>query len=81
MGRSIKDTAMTPTLLEFAVGVVLLVVAWQIGITIAPWIIQEIRGLKTELDEVAEEVVPNQTEEVNPAYSEKSGSNHNYKNN
>ena len=72
---------MTPTLLEFAVGVVLLVVAWQIGVTIAPWIFQKLRGLKAELDEVAEEIVPDHTEEVNPNHQEETGSNHNYKNN
>jgi hypothetical protein len=72
---------MTPTLLEFAVGVILLVVAWQIGVTIAPWIFQKLRGLKDELDEVVEEVAPEHTETLRPNAKEESGSNHNYKNN
>ena len=72
---------MTPTLLEFAVGVVLLVVAWQIGVTIAPWIFQKLRGLKNELDEVAEEVAPEHTEPFSPNPNEETGSNHKYRNN
>ena len=72
---------MSITLLEFVVAGILLVVAWQIGIAITPWIIQKIRGLKTELDQVAEEIVPDHTEEVSPSHQEESGSNHNYRNN
>jgi hypothetical protein len=72
---------MTPTLLEFAIGVVLLVVAWQIGVTIAPWIFQKLRGLKNELDEVAEEIAPEHTEPLSPNPKEETESNHKYRNN
>jgi hypothetical protein len=72
---------MSITLLEFVVAGILVVVAWQIGIAIAPWIIQKIRGLKHELDEVAEEIGPDYTEEVSSNHQEESGSNHKYRNN
>ena len=72
---------MSITLLEFVVAGILLVVAWQIGITIAPWIIQKIRGLKADLDEVAEEIEPDHTEPISTNHPEKSGSNHKYRNN
>jgi hypothetical protein len=48
---------MTPTLLELAVAIILIVVAWQIGIAIAPAIMRGLRSLKEEVDEAAEEVV------------------------
>jgi hypothetical protein len=48
---------MSPTLLELAVAIILIVVAWQIGIAIAPAIMRGLRSLKEEVDEAAEEVV------------------------
>jgi len=57
---------MSVTLLEFVVGGVLVVVAWQLGVAIAPWIFQKLRSLKQDLDEVAEEIEPNQTEHDSP---------------
>jgi hypothetical protein len=44
---------MSPTLLEFAVAVVLIVVAWQIGVIIAPMIMRWLRSLKDDVDEAA----------------------------
>jgi hypothetical protein len=46
---------MSPTLLELGVAIILIVVAWQIGVAIAPAIIRGLRSLKNEVDEVAEE--------------------------
>lgn len=46
---------MSPTLLEFAVMIILIVVAWQIGLAIAPSIIRWIRGLRRDVDEIADE--------------------------
>jgi hypothetical protein len=51
---------MSITLLEFVVAGILLVVAWQIGVAIAPWIIQKLYGLKQDLDDVAEKIDPEQ---------------------
>jgi hypothetical protein len=48
---------MSPTLLEFAVAIVLIIVAWQIGVTIAPTIIRWLRSLKRDVDEAAEEAL------------------------
>jgi hypothetical protein len=48
---------MSPTLLEFVVAVAVIVVAWQIGLAIAPEVIRLIRGMKREVDEVADEAL------------------------
>jgi hypothetical protein len=72
---------MSVTLLEITVAVILVVVAWQIGVIITPWIIHRLRGLKDDLDEVAEEIGTDHLEEVNPNRKEKSGSNNGYRNN
>ena len=48
---------MSPTLLEFAVAIILIIVAWQIGITIAPAIMRWLRSLKRDVDEAAEEAL------------------------
>jgi hypothetical protein len=48
---------MSPTLLEFAVMIILIVVAWQIGLAIAPSVMNWIRSLKRDVDEVAEETI------------------------
>ena len=42
---------MSPTLLEGLMVLVLLVVAWQIGLIIAPIILRELRGMRRSLDE------------------------------
>lgn len=48
---------MSPTLLEFAVAIILVVVAWQIGLVIAPSILRALRALKRDVDEAAEEAL------------------------
>lgn len=72
---------MSITLLEIAVAIVLLVVAWQIGLIIAPWIFQKLWGLKRDLDEVADEARPDRTEPLRSNHQDDSGSNHSYRNN
>jgi hypothetical protein len=44
---------MSPTLLEFAVAIVLLVVAWQIGLILAPGVLRWLRSLKDDVDDAA----------------------------
>ena len=44
---------MSPTLLEFAVGIILVIVAWRIGIIVAPMVIHWLRSLGDEVDEAA----------------------------
>jgi hypothetical protein len=46
---------MSATLLELVVMIILLVVAWQIGLAIAPSVMRWIRTLKQDVDEVTEE--------------------------
>ncbi|MDZ4717245.1 MAG: hypothetical protein SH847_02145 [Roseiflexaceae bacterium] len=46
---------MSATLLEFAIGIIILVVAWQLGIAIAPDIFRLIQYLRREVDQVAEQ--------------------------
>jgi hypothetical protein len=48
---------MSPTLLELAVAIILIVVAWQIGLAIAPAILRWMRSLKRDVDQVAEEAL------------------------
>lgn len=45
---------MSATLLELVVVLVLLVVAWQIGVIVAPRVLRAIRGLQDEVDQAAE---------------------------
>lgn len=44
---------MSPTLLELAVAIVLIAVAWQIGLAIAPDVLNLLRTLRRDVDEVA----------------------------
>lgn len=46
---------MSPTLLELTVMIILIVVAWQIGLAIAPSVLRWLRTLKRDVDEVTEE--------------------------
>ena len=46
---------MSPTLLELAVAIILIVVAWQIGIAIAPGVMHWLRSLKRDVDEVSKD--------------------------
>ena len=48
---------MSPTLLEFAVMIILIVVAWQIGLAIAPSVIRLIASLKRDIDKAADEAL------------------------
>jgi hypothetical protein len=48
---------MSPTLLELAVAIVLVVVAWQIGIIVAPMVMRWLRSLKDAVDEAADEAL------------------------
>jgi hypothetical protein len=54
---------MSATLLEFAIGIVILVVAWQLGIAIAPDAFRLIRYLRREVDDVVEQT-QSETDEV-----------------
>jgi hypothetical protein len=47
---------MSPTLLEGAVIIILIIVAWQIGLAIAPSVLRWVRALKQDVDEATEEV-------------------------
>jgi hypothetical protein len=48
---------MTPTLLEAFIVLVLILVAWQLGVTLAPLILHWLRGLGHSFDEAVEEIV------------------------
>lgn len=49
---------MSPTLLEFAVVIILIIVAWQIGLAVAPSILRVLRSLKHDIDEATDEAFP-----------------------
>jgi hypothetical protein len=44
---------MSPTLLEFAVAIILIIVAWRIGIIVAPMIMRRLRSLGDDVDHAA----------------------------
>jgi hypothetical protein len=46
---------MSPTLLEAAIAIVLIVVAWQLGLALAPIVLRELRAMRQSLDEVSED--------------------------
>ncbi len=65
---------MSPTLLELAVAIILVVVAWQIGVAIAPSILQWLRSLKQDVDEAAEQTL-RPHEDPHNHYTEKEHTN------
>lgn len=46
---------MSPTLLEGVVIIVLIIVAWQIGLAIAPSVLRWVRALGRDVDEATED--------------------------
>ncbi|NNJ10391.1 hypothetical protein EKD04_008635 [Chloroflexales bacterium ZM16-3] len=46
---------MSPTLLEAAVAIILVVVAWQLGLALAPIVLRELRAMRQSLDDVSED--------------------------
>jgi beta-lactamase regulating signal transducer with metallopeptidase domain len=51
---------MTPTLLEIAVAILLLWVAWRLALLLTPWVLKRIRGRRT-----APSQPPNKTDRSN----------------
>ncbi len=47
---------MSPTVLEVVVLIILIIVAWQLGILLAPMILREFRSMRDSLDDVSDEV-------------------------
>lgn len=46
---------MSPTLLEAAVAIILIVVAWQLGLALAPIVMRELRAMRQSLDDASED--------------------------
>ncbi|NTW98320.1 MAG: hypothetical protein HGB28_07235 [Oscillochloris sp.] len=46
---------MSPTLLEVSVAIILVVVAWQLGLALAPIVLRELRALRQSLDDASED--------------------------
>jgi len=46
---------MSPTLLEIAVAIMLIVVAWQLGLALAPLVRRELHIMQQSLDEASED--------------------------
>ena len=60
---------MSPTLLEFTVMLILIVVAWQIGLAIAPSIWRWLRTLKRDVDEATEEGLADRDHDTTPQHT------------
>jgi|RhiMetdeSRZDD1v2_1073273.scaffolds.fasta_scaffold132660_2 hypothetical protein len=54
---------MSPTLLELAVAIILIVVAWRIGIIVAPMIIHWLRSLGDDVDKAAAAALTDQDQD------------------
>ena len=50
---------MSPTLLEGALALLLLWVAWQLGIALAPIILRRLRTMRHDLDDAHDDALPN----------------------
>jgi hypothetical protein len=46
---------MSPTLLEAAIAIVLVVAAWQLGLALAPIVLRELRAMRQSLDDASED--------------------------
>lgn len=62
---------MSPTLLELAVLIVLLVIAWQLGVLLAPIILRELRSMRQSLDDVSDEMLEEEQAEQDSRKQEK----------
>lgn len=48
---------MTPTLLELAVAIIVIVMAWQIGLLVAPSVLRWFRSLGQDIEEATDEAL------------------------
>lgn len=48
---------MSPTLLEAVVAIILIIVAWQIGVALAPLILRELRSMRESFDDASEQII------------------------
>jgi hypothetical protein len=46
---------MSPTLLEAATAIILVVAAWQLGLALAPIVLRELRAMRQSLDDASED--------------------------
>jgi hypothetical protein len=49
-----QERLMSPTFLELAVALVLLMVAWQLGVALAPLVFRKLRELMRDIDSAGE---------------------------
>lgn len=63
---------MSPTLLEFAVAIVLVIVLWQIGVIIAPSVLGWLGRLGRDIDHAADKAVRDETDPQAEAYQQHS---------
>lgn len=54
---------MSPTLLEFALIIIVIIVAWQLGIALAPRVMHALRSLKNDVDETVDQVIDDSKEQ------------------
>ena len=53
---------MSPTLLEGLVVIILIIVAWQLGLALAPIVRRELQNLRQSLDDASDPTLPEQDE-------------------
>lgn len=62
---------MSPTLLEFVVAIIVIVVAWQIGLALAPDVLRLLRHLKRDIDDVTAEALADDHSQTSDPLSNK----------
>jgi hypothetical protein len=60
---------MSPTLLEAAMVIVLIIVAWQLGLALAPIVLRELRALRQSLDDVSDDSLASPAAPTEPSAS------------
>lgn len=59
---------MTPTLLELALAIAILAIAWQLGVALAPVVFRQIRLLRREVDDAANAATDNHERDPRPPH-------------
>lgn len=70
---------MSPTLLEAVMAIILIIVAWQLGIALAPIILRELRSMKESFDETSDQIEDEQEIEQYREKEQTNGSRHKYR--
>jgi len=69
---------MSPTLLELAAAIVLIVAAWQLGLALAPIVMRMLRGARQSLDDVSDEALATPDTDTTPEMAHRATKEHSH---